>query len=245
MKSPFFIHAHLLPPLLDILLVGLVHFWAWRRINQLCWTPLLSRAVSCEILPSTSLNQGCDSAAFCLVSSAQDPELCHPMIITAKAALDLHIPDWLFLSMRSRRVSSLFDFQFSCAGMLSLMPSWMVFHTVSPLQQISGSENLRFLPVIWRTPVVQAIPHPSKTMPADAHRPLFLLFFTLQVVLYSSSERHSDVLISQKVYEIFPHVPERHYQQSEAEKKTWIISNVCNFPGLLQIQKVISPWHIG
>lgn len=62
-KSSFFIHVHLLPHWLDILLIELVHFWAWRRINQLCSFPLLSRAVFYEIVPSTS-EQGLWSCCF-------------------------------------------------------------------------------------------------------------------------------------------------------------------------------------
>lgn len=156
MKSSFFFHARLLPHLLEILLIGLVHFWAGRRINQLCLTPLLSRAVFYEIVPRTSLNQGCDPAAFCLASSGSWTLPSHGHY---RQGCSWPLHPWLACSKYEIQKSSVtFYFQFSCVGMLSLMASWMVFHTVLPLQQISGSENLRFLPVIWRTPSVQAVP---------------------------------------------------------------------------------------
>lgn len=205
MKSSFSIHAHLLPHWLDILFIGLVHFWAWRRINQLCSPPLLSRVVFYGIVPSTSLKLGCDPL------SPQDPELCPLLVITVKAAPDLYIPEWLFLSMRFRRVLSVFDLQFNCVGMLSLMPSWVVFHTILPLQQISEISS-SYVKGSRRAgcPTCQ-----EDCLPADAHRRVSLLFFTL----YSSSERHPDVLISQEVYEIFPLMPGGHFSSLRQRRK--------------------------
>lgn len=86
-------------PLLDILFIGKDHSWACRwsfRINKFSWIPLLSRAVSYGILPSTSLNQGRDPA-LCLISSFQYPKLRHLVVTAVKAASDFHIPHWLFL----------------------------------------------------------------------------------------------------------------------------------------------------
>lgn len=64
---------------------------------------------------------------------------------------------FLFLSMRSRRVSSLVGFLITCVGILSSMHSRnfldFLCHTISAVQQIPESANMRFLPVIWRTPV--------------------------------------------------------------------------------------------
>lgn len=177
----------------------------------------------------------------CFVHS--DPELCHLRVITAKAAPDLHIPDWLFL--RSRRVPSLFDFQFSCVGMLSLMPSWMVVHTISPLRQISGSENLRFLPVIWRTPVVQAIPNASKTVCLQMHTDLCFSYFHpagSAVQFFREALRCAD--LPESVWDFSPYAWET---LSAVWGKEENVSNIkcLYYPGLLQIQEVILPWHIG
>lgn len=85
--SSFFIHADLLLPLLGILLIVIDHSGAGNRwplnINQLSWTTLLSRGVSCRILPSISKSKACSpedqgcNVALSLVPSPQDSQLQH------------------------------------------------------------------------------------------------------------------------------------------------------------------------
>lgn len=228
-KSSFFL-AHLLPHWLDILFIALVHFWAWRRTNQLCSPPLLSRAVFYGIVPSTSLKLGCDPL------SPQDPELCHLLVITVKAAPDLYISDWLFLSMST--VSFWLPVGMLCV--LGCCVCWDAIlnailggfpHYIAPSEDIWDffqlSEGLQLC----------RLSHMPRRLPADAYRPVFLLFFTL----YSSSERHPDVMISQEVYEIFPLMPGGNFS-SLRQQKPQVISNVCNFTGLLQIQRIMTHW---
>lgn len=58
-SSSALIHAGLLPPLLDFLLIRMDHSWAWRRWflynNQLSQTPFPFRAISHGILPRRAL----------------------------------------------------------------------------------------------------------------------------------------------------------------------------------------------
>lgn len=55
-KRSLFVHAGLLPPLLNLLLSRVDHRWAWRRrslkINQLSWSLILSRTTFHGICPS-------------------------------------------------------------------------------------------------------------------------------------------------------------------------------------------------
>lgn len=99
-----FIHADLLLPFLDSLLIGTDHSWGWRRwylrINQLSLTSLLSSDILNSIIPSRCLKRAkaCSdedhscNPGFCFVPSSQVPK-----VTVAKVAPSLHIPNWPFL----------------------------------------------------------------------------------------------------------------------------------------------------
>ena len=67
---------------------------------------------------------------FCLVFSSKGPELCHLMVTAAKAAPDLHVPDWLFLVSK-------------CDAQNSIFASWLLDHlhwdvVINAFQKFSG-----------------------------------------------------------------------------------------------------------
>lgn len=89
---------------------------------------------------------------FCSVFSSQDPEACHFMVTAGKAAPGLHIPDRFFLVSKYKIREGIFScWLLGCWNQCTSEISWItLWHTILSPQQILGSPNTRFLPVIWR-----------------------------------------------------------------------------------------------
>lgn len=158
------------------------------------------------------------------------------MVIAVKAAPDLYWlykPDWLFLSMRLRRVPSVFDFQFSSVGMLSLShPGW--FSTLyCPFSRYQGLKTWVFFQFSERLQLGR-LSHIACRCTQTSVPPI-LPTTGSAVQLFREALRCAD--FPETVWDFSPHAWET-FQQSEAKKKTWVISNVCKFQVYLRLRKL-------
>lgn len=94
--------------------------------------------------------QSCDPA-FCLIPSLQHPELHHLMITVARAAPNIHIPDWFFLVYISTRPSRtpLISSLITCITKLSSMHSGNFLYCSCP--PVLPSTDSRWLRSLIRT----------------------------------------------------------------------------------------------